>query len=237
MRRTPVDRRDTVPGSPMALRGDRADNHLLHALGSLIGRAGETAEIVPLLATARLLTLTGTGGVGKTRLAAQLATESRSAFPDGVQWVDLGPLADPALVPHAVVAGCGVADRGGPAVLDALVAALEHRRLLLILDNCEHLLTACACLVEELLTACPQLHVLATSREALAVPGEMIWLVAPLRVPALDTVAAVDDLLAYEGVALFAARAAEAQPGFRVTAENARRNNPKRATKRRRWAL
>src|SRR3712207_3878364 len=147
----------------MATGGERAVDDLPHALGTFIGRAGETAEIVSLLATARLFTLTGTGGVGKTRLAAQVAAELRDAFRDGVCWVDLGALADPALVPHVVAAQCGVADQGGPAVVDALVSALRSRHLLLILDNCEHLLPACARLVEMLLGACPGLHILATS--------------------------------------------------------------------------
>jgi non-specific serine/threonine protein kinase len=204
----------------MALRGDLAVNVLPHALGSLIGRADETAEIASLLASARLFTLTGTGGVGKTRLAAQLAAESRSVFPDGVRWVDLGPLADPTLVPHTVAASCGVPERAGLEVVDALAATLRHQNLVLILDNCEHLLAACAHLVEALLAACPQLQILATSREALAVPGEVIWLVAPLRVPEHDAVA-VEDLLAYDAVALFVARAAAALPGFRLTSENA----------------
>jgi predicted ATPase/DNA-binding CsgD family transcriptional regulator len=205
----------------MALCGDRAVNDLPHDLGSLVGREGETVEIASLLASARLFTLTGTGGVGKTRLAAQLAAESRAIFPDGVRWVDLGPLVDPALVPHAVAACCDVPDRAGVGVLDALAAALGHQKLLLVLDNCEHLLAECARLVEALLAAGPRLHVLTTSREALAVPGEVIWLVAPLRVPEHDAVAAVEDLLAYEAVALFVARAAAVLPGFRLTAENA----------------
>src|SRR3712207_5147897 len=127
----------------MATGGERAVDELPHALGAFIGRAGETAEIVSLLATARLFTLTGTGGVGKTRLAAQVAGELRDAFRDGAHWVDLGALADSALVPHVVAAQCGVDDHGSPAVVDALVSAFRPRRLLLMLDNCEHLLPAC----------------------------------------------------------------------------------------------
>ena len=205
----------------MATGGERAVDDLPHALGAFIGRAGETAEIVSLLATARLFTLTGTGGVGKTRLAAQVAAELRDAFRDGVRWVDLGALADPALVPHVVAARCGVADQGGPAVLEALVSALRPRRLLLVLDNCEHLLPACAQLVETLLGSCPDLHILATSREALALPGEVIWLVSPLRLPEPDTVPSVEVLLTCEAVALFVARATAALPSFRLTVENA----------------
>src|SRR5688572_12620580 len=106
--------------SAIATEGAHVVNDLPHVLSAFIGRAGETAEIVALLATARLFTLTGTGGTGKTRLAAQVATQSREAFRQGMRWVDLSALAEPALLPHVVAARCGVADAGSPAVLDAL---------------------------------------------------------------------------------------------------------------------
>jgi non-specific serine/threonine protein kinase len=205
----------------MATDDERAIDDLPRVLGTFIGRASEMAEIVSLLATARLFTLTGAGGSGKTRLAAQVATQIRDAFRNGVRWVDLSSLADPSLLPHVVAARCGVADQGSPVVLDALVSALRHQHLLLVLDNCEHLLPASANLVEMLLVACPHLHILATSREALALPGEVIWLVPPLRVPASDTLTSVEDALAHEAVELFVARATAVLPTFRLTAENA----------------
>jgi non-specific serine/threonine protein kinase len=205
----------------MAADDEPLANVLPHRLSPLIGRDDEAAEIRSLLATARLFTLTGAGGCGKTRLAAQVAAESQAAFPDGVRWVELGALVDPTLIPHVIAARCGVGDRGGPAVLGALAAALRPRRLLLVLDNCEHLLNDCAGVVEYLLAVCPGLHILTTSREALALPGEMIWLVTPLRVPEQDAMSTVEDLLAHDAVALFVARATEVQPWFRLTAENA----------------
>src|SRR5262249_33667928 len=145
----------------------------------------------------------------------------RDDFRHGVRWVDLGAVADPSLVPHVIAARCGVADQASSAVLDALVSALCPRHLLLILDNCEHLLTASANLVEVLLATCPDVHILATSREALAIPGEVIWLVPPLRVPEENAPCSVGGLLAYEAVELFVARAGDVLPGFRLTPENA----------------
>ncbi len=200
---------------------DHGTDGLPHIFNAFIGRVGETAEIASLLSTARLLTLTGPGGVGKTRLAAQIATAAWDSFSHGVRWVDLGSLTDEVLVPHVVATQCGVAVRSGVAVLDALVTALRRKSMLLVLDNCEHLLAACARLIETLLTSCPHLHILATSREALALPGEVIWLVAPLRVPDEDAIASVEKLLTYEAVKLFVGRAAAARPEFQLTEGNA----------------
>ena len=212
-------------GRKLATHPERAVDGLPHVLGAFIGRSRETAEIVSLLGTARLFTLTGPGGSGKTRRDARVATQIRDTSavtaPDSVRWVDLSPIADSALVPHVVAEQCGVADHGSPAVMDALVSALRAQRLLLVLDNCEHLLTACAHLVETLLGSCPDLRILATSREALAIPGEVTWLVQPLSVPERDTPSSVEDVLAYEAVELFVTRAAAALPDFRLTAENA----------------
>lgn len=139
----------------MAINDHRAVADPRHVLGAFIGRAGEIAEILSLLATARLFTLTGMRGSGKTRLAAQVATQMQASFRHGVQWVDLSALADPSLVPHVVATRCGVADHTRAAILDALVSALRSQHLLLVLDNCEHLLTACAHLIETLLGHCP----------------------------------------------------------------------------------
>lgn len=205
----------------MAINEEHVVADLPHVLSAFIGRAGEIAEIGSLLATARLFTLTGMGGSGKTRLAAQVASQMHATFPHGVQWVDLSALADASLVPHVVAARCGVADHSSVALLDALVSALRPQHFLLVLDNCEHLLTACAHLSETLLGNCPDLHILTTSREPLAIPGEVIWLVPPLRVPEQATSTSVEELLAYEAVQLFVMRATAVLPAFRLTAEDA----------------
>jgi predicted ATPase len=202
-------------------------------LTPLLGREREAAEIESWLATARLVTLTGAGGVGKTRLALQVARDvsgeppgQEIAFPR-VAFVDLAPLADPGLVPHVVAAALGVAEQAGRPLPDILVAALRHRQLLLVLDNCEHLVTACASLAEKLLRGCPDLRVLATSRQALGLTGEIAW-----RVPSLQltvdrsplTVGSQEPLQLSTlpaAVRLFLDRAQAVRPGFTFTPENA----------------
>lgn len=203
----------------MTIDPAQVDPTLPSALDSFVGRATETAEVTALLRTARLFTLTGTGGSGKTRLARHLVGVVGDTFRHGVRWVDLSTVADGELVPHAVAARCSVTDLHSPAVLDALVATLRTQHLLLVLDNCEHVLPACASLLTTLLGACAELHILATSREALALPGEVSWLVSPLPVPDHDRLA-VDDALHYDAVALFVARASAVLPAFRLSAEN-----------------
>ena len=128
------------------------------------------------------MTLTGTGGCGKTRLALQVAAELVQQFPDGVWLVELAALSDPNLVPRTVAAAVDVQEQPDRSLRDTLVNALRSRRLLLILDNCEHLIDVCARLVDPLLRGCPELHVLVTSREGLGVSGEVRW-----RVPSLPT--------------------------------------------------
>jgi non-specific serine/threonine protein kinase len=184
----------------------RRSRPLSEPLSSFIGRATEIAEVGRLLATARLLTLTGAGGVGKTRLALRVAAERRPTHPDAVCLVDLAPLADPALVAQAVAAALGVAETPTRPLLDTLADTLRRRRLLLVLDNCERLLDACAALAERLLRAAPALRILATSRAPLGVAGEVAW-----RVPSLT---------AAEGGTLFVERAIAARPDFRLTPEH-----------------
>jgi predicted ATPase/DNA-binding CsgD family transcriptional regulator len=192
-------------------------------LTSFIGREQALAEVGRLLATARLLTLTGAPGVGKTRLALQLAGQALEAYADGVWLVELAPLADPALVPQAVATAVGVQEQPGRPLVEILGEALRPQQVLLVLDNCEHLVAACAMLADHLLRACPQLEILATSREALGVGGETAWWVPSLAVPgeaAPATAAEVGALGQCEAVRLFVERASAAEPRFALTERN-----------------
>src|SRR5215813_364637 len=137
-----------------------------------IGRERELTAVRGLLITTRLLTLTGAGGSGKTRLALQVATDLLAEFTHGVWWVELAALADPLLVPQAVASVVGIPERAGCTVTESLAEALRPKQLLLVLDNCEHLLRACGALIGTLLLTCPQVRVLVTSREALTITGE-----------------------------------------------------------------
>ena len=190
-------------------------------LTSFVGREREQAELAARLATTRLLTVTGVGGVGKTRLALAVAADQVDAYADGVVWVELAPLADPALVPRAVAAALGVREAPGRSIEATLAAALQSRRLLLALDNCEHLVPACAALAGALLAACPGLRVLATSRQALGVAGEAIWPAPPLGLPPRAADRPLAEIAAAEAVRLFRERATAAEPRFAVTERNA----------------
>jgi predicted ATPase/DNA-binding SARP family transcriptional activator len=189
---------------------------------SFIGRADDLARIAAVLADARLVTLTGPGGAGKTRLAEEAAARLLERMPDGVWMVELGPVADPAELPQAVLAPLGAREAGllpalgGAALppLERLVEAVGDRRLLLVMDNCEHLVDAAAALVDHLLGRCPGLRVLATSREPLGIAGEVLHPVGPLAMPDEDV--APDGAVRYPAVRLFADRAAAARPGFAV---------------------
>src|SRR5881396_710147 len=152
-------------------------------LTSFIGRERETAAVQELLHGTRLLTLTGVGGSGKTRLALEVASRLAARYPEGVAWVELAPLANPELVPHHVGDARGVRRDGIRAAGDALLEALRDWEALLVLDNCEHLVEACARLVESLLRGCPRLRIMATSREALGIGGERAWPVPALTLP------------------------------------------------------
>jgi predicted ATPase len=150
---------------------------------SFIGRRHELSEAKRLLSSARLLTLTGTGGVGKTRLALRVSAEVYRAFPDGVWLVELAELHDPALLALTVAETLGLRDQQVQWGVSALSSFLASRRLLLVLDNCEHLVDACAALADALLRACPELRILATSRQPLGITGEATLPVPPLSVP------------------------------------------------------
>ena len=188
---------------------------------SFVGRRAELREVKRLLTTTRLLTLTGSGGAGKTRLALRAATEMARGFPDGAWLVMLAPIQDPLLVPQAVFSALGLQDLSVGASLSTLAEYLAAKRLLLVLDNCEHLLDACATLARTLLTSCPSLHVLATSRQALDMAGEFRMDVPPLSLPEAGDDAALEQVLSCDAVALLSERASAVVPGFTVDAANA----------------
>ncbi len=189
-------------------------------LSSFVGRAKELNEITKLIGKSRLVTLSGAGGIGKTRLSLEAARKIASDFPDGVWFSELAPLSDPAFVPQAVVNTLGLIEQSGRLPVSILTDFLRAKRALLILDNCEHLIQACAQLAETLLHNCPDLHILATSREAVEIAGETLYLVPPLRVPDRAHVA-LESLSDYEAVQLFVERAQSALVGFMLTQANA----------------
>ncbi|MFJ3443261.1 ATP-binding protein [Streptomyces sp. NPDC086081] len=196
----------------------RRDHRLPVETTSFVDRRGELTEGRELLARARLVTLTGPGGVGKTRLAARIAARVRRAFPDGVRFVHLSGLHDPALVPLAAADALGLHDHSAQPPLDALVEQVRDRRLLLVVDNCEHLAAACARLAAALLHGTEGVRILATSRHRLGLTEEHLLEVRPLPVPDPD-----GDLSAAEGypaLTLFADRASAVAPGFRLTPAN-----------------
>jgi predicted ATPase len=176
------------PGSPRRLRAvepaeakcvprrsERPPHNLPLELSSFVGREKELVEVLRLLEDNRLLTLTGPGGCGKTRLALVVADELEEGFEEGVWLVDLAPLADPCLVPQAVASVLGAREQPGRPLTQTLSDYLGSKNVLLVLDNCEHLIEACAELAEALLHSCAGLRVLATSREALGITGEVAW--------------------------------------------------------------
>jgi predicted ATPase/DNA-binding NarL/FixJ family response regulator len=198
-------------------------------LTSFVGRRQETTEVKRLLGQSRMVTLTGVGGVGKTRLAQRVAAEVRRSFADGVWFIDLSVVRDPArasedgadpeLLAQLIAFELGVLKQSLGAPLELLSDHLCDRRALLVLDNCEHLLPACSRVAQALLQACPQLRILATSREPLDVLGEVRLAVSPLSTPHLDRLQE-GELAAYEAVALFLARAQAIQPDFRLDQGN-----------------
>ncbi len=200
---------------------DALPHNLPIQLTSFIGREREMTEIKALLRSTRLLTLTGSGGCGKTRLAVQVAADVLELFRDGVWFVDLVPLSDPTIVPHAVASALGVREAPGHPLLVTLAEYLRDRRVLLVLDNCEHLVVACAQLAEALLRSCPYLRILATSREAVGIEGELTFRVPSLSVPDLQRLPALEQLIDHEAVRLFTERARWSLPAFAVTSQNA----------------
>ena len=189
-------------------------------LSAFVGRRAELTELERLLQSTRLLTLTGVAGVGKTRLALELA--SRIDQPDdGCCFVDLATVQDSALVPRVVARTLGIREQHGLTLEQSLLQHLGRHDLLLILDNCEHVIDSAADLVASILQSCPELRLLATSREPLRLPGEINWRVPPLVMPDVNVSLDPEDLLSFEAVDLFVDRARHVTPGFRVTSANA----------------
>ena len=193
--------------------GQRPAHNLPAELTSFVGRERELGEVRALLRDTRLLTLTGVGGAGKTRLALRAARDAVAGCRDGVWLVELAPLTDPALVETLLATALDVRQQASP-LIDALKRRLAAAQLLIVLDNCEHLVQACAELAHELLSCCDQLRILATSREPLHVPGEVTWLVPGLSLPHASTLPTPEELNRYASIRLFVERAAATRPGF-----------------------
>jgi len=190
-------------------------------LTSFVGREHDLAEVKRLLSTTRLLTLTGSGGCGKSRLSLQAAAEMLAVFSDGTWLIELASLANPALVPQTVAVTLGMREEAGRSFLATLADGLRPKKALLVLDNCEHLVEACAQLVQALLQTCPNLHIVATSREELGVPGEVLFRVPSLSTPDPHLSLSVEVVRQYDAVRLFVERATTAWPGFMLTGDNA----------------
>jgi predicted ATPase/class 3 adenylate cyclase len=195
-------------------------NNLPAQITSFVGRSKEIEQIKKHVEQYRLVTLTGSGGIGKTRLALQVASELLPDFPEGVWLLELAPLSDPALVPQAIVNTLGLIEQADRPPLTLLSDFLRDKRILLIIDNCEHLIQACAQLAEALLHSCPHLHILATSREALEISGETLYHVPSLVTPDLLNIT-FDILPQYEAVQLFVERAQSVLRDFSLTQDNA----------------
>jgi predicted ATPase len=218
-----------APGSESPPEGSPGGNLPLE-LSSFVGREREISEVGGILSEARLLTLVGPGGCGKTRLALRVAADlgrrgnPRELFGDGVWWVGLDSLSDPGLTPNAVASALGVRETPDRVPTEALAVSLEAKKALLVLDNGEHLVGACAALADFLLRSCPGVKLLATSREPPGVPGEVSWPVPPLTLPNSGDIGQERDaagLLRSGATRLFVERARAASPGFDPTWESA----------------
>ncbi len=203
------------------ITASRPPNNLPVQLTSFIGRTSEIGAVTQILESARLVTITGTGGAGKTRLSLQVAGEILDRFPDGVWLVELASLFEPALVANQLASTLGIREETGRSLVETAIAALRTKQTLIILDNCEQLVDACAALAERLLRSCAGLRILATSREALGVPGEAAWRIPSLAAPDPAQLPPLEMLRRVETVRLFLDRAALARSGFALTSANA----------------
>lgn len=234
----------TQPAASARLQS-RSHSRLPSSLTSFIGRHREIGELIDLLSapTTRLLTLIGPGGCGKTRLALEAAHQIESKFDKRTYWVDLAQISDPALLPQSVAGALGLREQTDVPLLDTVIEALQEDNILLVMDNCEHIVEACAHLLEALLQSCPNVQIVATSREVVDIPGETIWLVPSLSLPKNELqvessklpVGSIDSnnmqpsicsfqpatLLESEAAQLFVERAVAESPQFALTAQNA----------------
>ena len=213
--------RDVLSNGKVRMPQSTPQHNLPAPRSSFVGREQGMFELKRELATTRLMTLTGAGGSGKTRLALEMARGLVEAYPDGVWLVELAPLSEEALVPKAVAEALEVPERPAEPIADTLADVLGDRRLLLVVDNCEHLIEAAAGLVDRLLDSCPRLRILATSREGLGVEGEARWPVPPLSVPERGRTPSSEKLEGYESVRLFVERARGRNPSFSLSSESA----------------
>ena len=205
-----------------ALRArDAFPNNLPSQLTSFVGRGQQIREIKRAMSAHRLVTLTGVGGTGKTRLSLQVASGLLDQFPDGVWLIDLAGLTDTAFIPQTILSSLRVPEQPGLTILQLLEDYLRERRVLLVMDNCEHLIQGCARIVNTLLSKCPSLHVLATSREPLGVGGELIRPIPSLSLPDPKRPPVIEQLSQCESVRLFIERASLVQPNFLITDTNA----------------
>ncbi|HJW83764.1 MAG TPA: BTAD domain-containing putative transcriptional regulator, partial [Anaerolineae bacterium] len=214
---------DQIRREPAIASSSPSNHNLPVPLTRFVGRERELADVRHLLATTHLLTLTGIGGVGKTRLALQVAADLIGDFAHGVWLVELAPVSDATRVPHAVASALAVGEEARRPLLDTLSDYLRAKELLLVLDNCEHLIDACAQLVERLLRVAPNLRIIATSREALRLAGETTRPVPPLQTPILSQVnhIPISELIQYEAMRLFVDRAVSVKSDFAITLANA----------------
>lgn len=200
-----------------------ADDRLPLELTSFVGREAEVEHLLRVVAASRLLTLTGLGGVGKTRLARRVAALVGDEHRDGARWIDLAPIDDPGLVPQAIGTALGLRSDSAREPTEAVLDCLRDRDCLVVLDSCEHLADACAAVVQRILAGCPTVQVLATSRQPLGLYGEQVWPVPPLALPpapAIDRAVDPETALCSDAVRLFVERARLRQPHFAATADN-----------------
>ena len=200
----------------------RSGNNLPRRTTALFGREDDIAKVTALLATSNLVTLVGAGGIGKTTLSLEIASGILDRYDDGVWLVELAPISDPSLVPSAVADALGVLEEPGRALLKTLLDFLQKRKVLVVLDNCEHLIEACARFADAVLRSSADTRILATSREPLGIGGELVWRVPPLPAPGADAGIAVADVIRFPAARLFVERAKLARNSFDITDANAK---------------